>query len=173
MFSFITAAYVVRGKVMFWHESVCLSTLAGGLPIPGLAEGVPRVPPDQVWMGYPPRPGTGYPHGPGMGSPRTWNRVPSQTWDGVPSQPGTRYPLRPGMGYPSRPGIGYPPDLRWGTPPFSEHLLRGGRYASCVHAGGLSCLILTIEWVVMRDFVSSTDCNYWGKKQLYLKTTHL
>ena len=32
-----------------------------------------------------------------------------------------------------------------GVPPphhkHSEHLLRGGRYASCVHAGGLSCFI--------------------------------
>ena len=26
------------------------------------------------------------------------------------------------------------------TEQYSEHLLRGGRYASCVHAGGLSCV---------------------------------
>ena len=111
-------AYVVRGKVMFWHQSVCLSTLARGYPIPGLAGGYPipgldggylipgldRVPPPpQTWDGVPPPgPGTGYPPGPGMGSP--W------TWDGVPPQ-------------------------------HSEHLLWGGRYASCVHAGGLSCCI--------------------------------
>ena len=63
------------------------------------------------------------------------------------------YLPRPGMGTspdlewgtPPRPGTGYHPkcEIRWGTPPptdqHSEHLLRGGRYASCVHAGGLSC----------------------------------
>ena len=29
-----------------------------------------------------------------------------------------------------------------GTEQQSEHLIRGGRYASCVHAGGLSCTIM-------------------------------
>ena len=44
-----------------------------------------------------------------------------RTWSGVPC---------PGMGYPPRPpGIGQQ----------MESLLRGERYASCVHAGGLSC----------------------------------
>ena len=33
----------------------------------------------------------------------------------------------------------YPPSPAR-TDQHSEHLLRGGRYASCVHAGGLSCL---------------------------------
>ena len=37
-------------------------------------------------------------------------------------------------------GWGTPPPWLDGVPPHhSEHLLRGGRYASCVHAGGLSC----------------------------------
>ena len=46
-------------------------------------------------------------------------------------------------GYPSPsrgipwPGLGYPPPPK--TEQQSEHLLHGGRYASCVHAGGLSC----------------------------------
>ena len=65
------------------------------------------------------------------------------------------------MGYPPRPEMGYPPDLRWGTPylrwgtpptwdplpiteQHSEHLLRGGQCASCVHAGGLSCSTLRL-----------------------------
>ena len=33
------------------------------------------------------------------------------------------------------------PDLKWGTLPPPE-MLRSGRYASCVHAGGLSCLLI-------------------------------
>ena len=47
-------------------------------------------------------------------------------------------------GTPARSDVGgvYP---RWGTPsPHTgqqmEYLIRGGRYASCVHAGGLSCV---------------------------------
>ena len=76
---------------------------------PGLAGGVPH-----------PRFGRGYP-----GYPLTrsgWGTPPDLGWG----------PPGPGMGYPSRPGMGYPPQ-------HSEHLIRGGRYASCVHAGGLSC----------------------------------
>ena len=85
-------------------------------------------------MGYPPA-GMGYP--------------PSQvwwggTWGGVtPSRDGV--PLQPGlMGTrggvpPSRDGVpswqGYPPH----TGQQMEYLTRRGRYASCVHAGGLSC----------------------------------
>ena len=111
-----------------------------------------------VGMGYPlPRSGLGgtpiwlmegtlwYPH------PQDWDGgTPIQTWKGIP-------PSRPGMGVPpppSRPGRGYPhPDLGWGTPPIqvrskdrgyplpdqhSVYLLRSGRYASSVYAGGLS-----------------------------------
>ena len=66
-----------------------------GTPWPGLdGGGVPRVPPGQVWMGYP----------------------LSQVW------------------------MGYPPPTQ-----DSKHLIRGGRYASCVHAGGLSCYYLGLE----------------------------
>ena len=61
---------------------------------------------------------------------------------------------------PVKTGSGYPPSrTRWGTPhpgphapppgqetdQHSEHLLRGGWYASCVHAGGLSCLLLAFR----------------------------
>ena len=124
-------------------------------PPPGL-DGVPS--PPQTWdgdppghgMGYPPGPemgyslrhGTGYPPDIGWGTPQTLDGVPPQTWDGVPPGPGTGYPPGPGMGYPPRHGTGYPP-----TDQHSEHLLHGGRYASCVHAGGLSCSIFTSEIV--------------------------
>ena len=39
--------------------------------------------------------------------------------------------------------LGTPPARSgWGTPhQHSEDLLRGGRYVSCVHAGGLSCYV--------------------------------
>ena len=69
-------------------------------------------PPIQTWDGVPPFLG--------QGTPRTWDGVPPQTWDGVPL-----------------------PDLEQGTPhQHSEHLLSGGQYASCVHAGGLSYYFL-------------------------------
>ena len=54
-----------------------------------------------------------------------------------------------GAGTPSRSGWDTP-FARWGYPfcwlnvgkvQHSEHLLCGGRYASCIHAGGLSCYI--------------------------------
>ena len=54
--------------------------------------------------------------------------------EGVPQG---RYPPNPMLVPipPSQVRRGY---LPWGTPP-PEHLLHGERYASCVHAGGLSC----------------------------------
>ena len=124
------------GKVLF---SVCLSTSGGGVPhprsgrggypIPGLGGGGVLHP--RSGQGTPPDLGWGTPPGPGM-----------RTRDGVPPRPGMGYPPGPGMGYPPRPGMGYLPGPGMGTPPdlgHSEHLLFGGRYASCVHAGGLSC----------------------------------
>ena len=96
-------------------------SLPRGVPRPGPdREGVPQSGPDGGVGGFPsqgvPWPG---PHG----------GYPSQGW--VPP--------------PSRDGI--PPIQRWGTPaPLigqqMEYLIRGGRYASCVHAGGLSCFII-------------------------------
>ena len=58
--------------------------------------------------------GRGYPSGPGQGG------YPSQVQMG---------------GYPKGPGMGYPPLVRT----TEEYSLCGGRYVSCVHAGGLSC----------------------------------
>ena len=63
------------------------------------------------------------PPGHGIGYPRAWDRVPPfpWTWDQVPPQTWDRVP----------------------PPRHSEQLLlRGGRYASYVHAGGLSCYLI-------------------------------
>ena len=120
---------------------VCLSNFQGGVgtpsswwgrgyPIPGPG-GKRGCTPSQVqvgdtpsswWEGYPlPGPCGGYPGVPP--SPRT-------LW-GIP-------PSRPRMGYPPiQDWMGYPPPCQE-TDQHSEHLLRGGQYASCVHAGGLS-----------------------------------
>ena len=84
------------------------------------------------------RGGGGYPH------LANWGDTPSQVRMG-------QYPI-PGQdgGYPPPPTsrMGYPPPRRGprsggGYPQLEQHgvyLLRGGRYASCVHAGGLSCI---------------------------------
>ena len=75
--------------------------------------------PHQAGVPLPPGPGGGYPLA-GRGTPPT-----RQGYSPTQVQVG---------GYP-----GYPPPGR-GTPPPDQHsvyLLRGGRYASCVHAGGL------------------------------------
>ena len=99
----------------------------GGAPHPRSGPGGGGTP-SQVWPGGVPYPRSGW--GGYRGSPQPGQEGvpwPDQTWDGVP-------PLGPGTGYPPGSGMGYPP---W----HSEHLLRGGRYASCVHAGGLSCVL--------------------------------
>ena len=114
---------------------------SGGYPIPGLDRG-----------GVP-HPRSGYPP-PDMGwdTPQTqvWlGGIPSQVWSGVP-HPRSGYPPPPGH------GMGYPPWTWHGvTPPpetdqHSEHLLCGGRYASCVHAGGLSCYKLLFVPLVLK-----------------------
>ena len=100
-----------------------LRSEVGGTPARSRWWGVPP----WTWDGVPPRHGMGYSPGPGMRyTPQTWDWVlPPWTFDWVP----------------------HPPDLGLGSPPppqtdqHSELLLRGGRYASCVHAGGLSCYI--------------------------------
>ena len=112
-------AYVVRRKVMFLHQSVCLSTLVGGegYPIPGLDGGVPGVPPLDLGQGTPPGLGMRYPPDLGWGTPLwTWDQVPPPSPDlglGTPPGPGTGYPVSPDL------GPGTPPNLAWGTPPRS------------------------------------------------------
>ena len=101
----------------------------GGYPARGYPSRV--LPQPGQDRGYPAR---GYPAG---GYP---SRVPS--WPGqdreIPCQRGY-----PGRVPPSRVPLG--PGRDWGGTQLGqqkEYSLHGGRYASCVHAGGLSCLIL-------------------------------
>ena len=135
---FLPPAYVVRRESTVF-TGVCLST-GGGRGGTRTHEGVPdRVPPwGGTWTpgGYL----TGYPPG-GVPGPRGGTQTPRGYL--------TRYPLGGGgtrtrggdlTGYP--PGGGVPGPPRGGTQlgQHSEYLLHSGRYASCVHAGGLSCL---------------------------------
>ena len=107
----------------------------GGYPIPGPGGGYPI----QLMDGGYPIPGpvggtlsqvqVGVPHpADGWGSPQ-----PSSQWGGA------LYPLsKIGWDTPIQDWMGYPPP-RQETDQQSEHMLRSGRYASCVHTGGLSC----------------------------------
>ena len=133
-FLYLPPAYVVRGKVMFWHPSVCLSTFAGGVshprsgwggyPIPGLARrgGTPS----QVWPGGGDTPSQVWPEGGGGTPSQVWpggGDTPSQVWLGGYPIPGldrggtlgTPLPSWLGTGSPW-PGMGYPLNLGWGTP---------------------------------------------------------
>ena len=82
------------------------------------------VPPVQDWMGYPPMTGWGIPPS------RTEWYTPCPRLDGYPP--------------PSKTGWGYPPLHQQ-----SEHLLRGGPCASCVHARGLSCYLIVFDHVIV------------------------
>ena len=87
----------------------------------------------------------------GRGTPSSWGGYPS-SWQGEVLHPADRggtasswmgYPPVSWMGYPPVSWMGYPPPGGTPPPPPEQHnvyLLRDGRYASCVHAGGLSCL---------------------------------
>ena len=129
-----------------------------GSPQPGQDWGTPS----HVSMGYPPGQGrTGVSPGHvSIGYP------PGQDRTGVPpplSQVRMGYPLPPassGCGIPPPPSqvrMGYPPARTGipsspGTEQQSGHLLRGGRYASCVHAGGLSCFCLSHERRLIKEY---------------------
>ena len=128
--------------------SLCVSSLLDrGHPIQLMG-----VPPSQVWMGGVPHPTDG-----GYPLPRSGLGV---------LHPADRgYPF-PGGGYPTWEGVplaGGPPTSR-GYPPPDQHsvyLLRGRRCASCVHAGGLSCL--PFRWKVvwaMYTNVIRTRCSH-------------
>ena len=95
----------------------------GGEPVQSSEWGVPWGVPSWDWMGVspvrtgreqPPPP----PHQDWMGEP------PNRDWMGVP-------PIKTGR----LDGVPTPPPL----PPSGDRELRGGRYVSIVHAGGLSC----------------------------------
>ena len=76
----------------------------------------------------------------GYPSPRWWGGSPRwgvrlswcTPWRGM----GYLSLTKTGSGYPPKPGNGVPPE----TEQQSEYLLHGGRYAFCVHGGGLSCV---------------------------------
>ena len=100
---------------------------ARGIPIQGLDEGTQvkmGVASSQVWMGGTPpiQVRCKVRTGDTQGSPHS-----EQNWMGVP-------PCQDWMG-----------DPHSETEQYSEHLLRSGRYASCVHVGRLSCQILILE----------------------------
>ena len=90
---------------------------------------------------------------------------------GTPWEEGTPLGYPPRRGYPPQgtiqqtgtqvryptPGRGHLPRST-PTEQHSEYLLRGGRYASCVHAGGLSCFpyllsqrIITLERILLNQ----------------------
>ena len=107
----------------------------------------------RVWEGEPWWGGTlagGYPPGggyPGRGYPGG-GTLP----EGVPCQgvPWWGYPPRGGYPAGGVPCWGVP---CWGGTQLGQHreyLLHGGRYASCVHAGGLSCVWQVFEWLVYK-----------------------
>ena len=119
-----------EGRLCF-DTSLCVSfaeTNCGGrggvYPIPSLDGGTPS----QVWMG-----GGTHPRSRGVPHSRSGCKVPP-TWDGVP-------PSSTGWGTPHL--VWVTPTWTWdGVPPpnqeteqHSEHLLHGGQYASCIHAG--------------------------------------
>ena len=96
---------------------VCLSVSPRGVPSQVRTWGYP------CWGDTPP---LVTPIGPGWGYPTSCS-PPRRTWPGGPHP---RYPPPP------------PPGPGWGGGhPTSGGLIRRGRYASCVHAGGLSCCL--------------------------------
>ena len=164
---FLPPAYVVRREGNSFTLFVC----------PHGGEGGPGTPPlGGTRVRYPPRgvPGSGTPLGgyPGQVPPRgvPGSGTPPQGYPGqVPPRGGgvTRVRYPPG-GCP-----GTPPGGCLGTPPGGypgpggvprsgggtrvgqqkEYSLHGGRYASCVHAGGLSCSWIKREGQHVRRFM--------------------
>ena len=130
-----------------------------GYPIPGLDRGVP---PSQVWMGVFPIPGLDVgglprvPPWPGL----DWIPPPPPGLDGVPLLTMT------GWGTPPHGWMGYPPSP---LEQHSEHLLCGRRYASCVHAGGLSCSHLFLCWCkVLRNLPVFVRPRWGVQKELLI-----
>ena len=92
--------------------------------------------------------------------PGPFQGYPSLSWGGgVPQDRGTS-PGRTGVGHtPRQDRIGIPParyplagtgasPLHPKTEQQSKHLLRGGRYASCDHAGRLSCYLFILAKLI-------------------------
>ena len=127
--SFLPPAYVVRREGSVF-TGVCLFTPGGVphlhpiilplVPRPFRGRQVPHI--HSIILPLVPCTFWGYPPSPGMGYPpaRSGWGVPLLCWDGLPLQQGQQ----------------------------REYLLRGGRYASCVHTGGLFCLKIFCDNVV-------------------------
>ena len=142
--SLLPPACEVQREVMFSQMCVCPtfggvapSNWLGGVPCARSMQGGTRSPHPADGGGYPiPGPGRGVPHPRsrwGVPHPDDREIPPIQDWMGTSLS-------RPGMGYPlSRTGWSNPASHQE-TEQHSEHLLCGGRYASCIHAGDLSCL---------------------------------
>ena len=96
----------------------------GGTPVTGPVSLPMGYPLGQVRMGG--IPGWGTPWLVLMGGRYPRTGYPPQSRDRVPQI---------GMGYPPQPGMGYSLQIGQQT----EHLICCRRYASCIHAGGLSC----------------------------------
>ena len=135
-----TARIRSMGKVMFSHfTGVCLFTR--GYPSPRF---FPRSLVPGPFQGSTPVVAGGYPspdHGVPRSQPKGYHQTgvpppPDQDRTEVPGQDRTEVPPPP----PRRIGLGHPPPPK--TEQQSEYLLRGGQYASCGHAGGLSCFLL-------------------------------
>ena len=132
----------------------------------------------------------GYPRG-YPGRVPTWARmggtqVGSPSWQGTPPGQDGGYPFGYSpAGYPPGQGThlaGYPPGQ--GTPPQpgqdgggtqlgqqKEYSLHGGQYASCVHAGGLSCFHW-FQWELCckcHRSVNSVEVDVWRKRALIRK----
>ena len=128
---------------------MCQSTprQGGGYFVPPMLGGTPQ-----------PRSGLGETPIPGQDN---WGSAPSQVRMGYPP------PIRTGWGPPSWDWVGYPPiKTGWGTPQLrldggtplpsgdrGTEQLRGGWYASCVHAGGLSCSFTFVKKKVPIYFI--------------------
>ena len=156
-----------QGWLDKWGAPIWL--MGGSTPIwpMGGGRGIPLSDP----RGVPPSGWWGYPHWDWMGYKGGWqgwltSEVPPSGWWGgstpiwlmrsYPHWDWTRYPplrLNGGTPHPSGLDAGNPPPHQE-TDQQSEHLLCSGRYASCVHAGGLSCLwyrqksIVAHNWIV-------------------------
>ena len=108
-----------------------------GVPWPGPAGGGTPIP---GWRGIPPSS-----LGQGQGTPSSLGAPPPSKagWGYPPSRDGV--PPCQEMGIPpppSGPAIGYPPPLGQQK----EYLICRGRYASCLHAGGLSCFEFKVNY---------------------------
>ena len=114
------------------------------------------LPPGQVRMGegvpqgtYPPIQGTYPPARSG------WGRVPQGTYPLWPRHL-PPWPGRDGEGVPQ--GTNSPPPSRPRYLPPAKDLLHGGWYTSCVHAGGLSCLLNIFIFFLVKYVITFDHC---------------